>query len=435
MPPEAPAAPPAAAPAAPAAPSAASVVPPPVSPGSPPKPGSARERLFNNLQKIGKDSNTSDQPSRPQAGQAPPDNTQKHDNPQEPPKNDSMFGDDAEGLGTGETGEPDPGTKPQDPGTNKPKKDSPWKLLDTYKKRTLELERQVQEMKSGSPPAEEVKAMQDRLAKAEARAKALDEEIKYHNFSLSEEFQTKYQAPYEAAWKRAMNELGEISVVDPESGSARAVSHQDMLDLIMLPLDKARDLAESIYGKFWPEAMNHRREIKGLFDAQTKALEDAKKNAVTRDKEMSTKTQQVRQEIAKQITETWTQANQQATEDPTYGEFFKPSDGDEEGNKRLAKGFAFVDEAFKMNPQDPRLTPEQRAQAVKRHAALRNRAAAFGRLTHLLKKERSQVAALRKELDQYKASEPGLGDGRPNTNAPILSARDRLHNNLRKIAH
>ena len=68
-----------------------------------------------------------------------------------------------------------------------------------------------------------------------------------------------------------------------------------------------------------------------------------------------------------------------------------------------------VDRAFASNPMDPNLSPEQRAKIVKSHAAMRHRAAGFGKVRHLLLKERSEHEITKKKLAEYEASEPKRG--------------------------
>jgi len=96
----------------------------------------------------------------------------------------------------------------------------------------------------------------------------------------------------------------------------------------------------------------------------------------------------------------------------------------------LGKGFALVDEAFGKNPNDPNLTPEERASIVKKHAAVRNRAAAFGPMKYLIAQLRKKLADLEKTAGELKASTPPAGGGTSaggGGGAPAGgSARDRM---------
>jgi hypothetical protein len=111
-------------------------------------------------------------------------------------------------------------------------------------------------------------------------------------------------------------------------------------------------------------------------------------------------------------------------------------EGDEEANTRLKKGFEIADKAFSVNPLDPKLTPDQRQQIVQLHSAVRNRAAAFGRLVYQLEKSDATIAELKAALDKFKEAQPGAGEPR-DTTAPngSTSARGSVLEALRKIAH
>ena len=90
-----------------------------------------------------------------------------------------------------------------------------------------------------------------------------------------------------------------------------------------------------------------------------------------------------------------------------YPDWFKEKEGDEKGNELLRKGYELVDKVFLGSADVP---PEE---LVAQHSAIRNRAAAFGRLAHQLRTANSRVAELEKELESYKDSEPKGGDGAP----------------------
>lgn len=347
------------------------------------------------------------------------------------------------GAGEQET-PPDPGEealpKPAEaPAAEKSKgKVNPWKLVEEYKTKLSAVEQQIAQSKTATLAEQEKKAYEEKVARAEARAKELDEEIRFVNYSKSEEFKKQYQEPYQEAWKNAMSELSELTVQDEANQIVRPATAEDLLNLVNLPLGKARELAVATFGDFADDAMAHRKEIRRLFDAQTKALDTAKKAGEERDKARSDGYKKFITEASTRIKEHWDKTNQAILSDPKYGQYFKPVDGDEEGNQRLAKGFELADRAFSENPMDPSLSPEVRASIVKRHAAVRNRAAAFGRLVHQNQKLSEELAEARKTISSYKGSEPGSSDTRSSQSSEATyrpgSAREAMLADLRKRA-
>lgn len=391
---EPPAAPPAAAPAPAAMPPISA---PPTdfarvpSPSDAPKPGSARERMLKETSnKWGAaEAPKPGEPAKPAEAPKPADAT--------PPAR--------------------PGDAPAEEGATPPaditpeqKKQNPWKLYREVKAQNEVLERKLAE--SGkSPMAETEKAEYlARIEKAEARIKAHEDELRFKAYEKSEEFKSKYDAPYNEAWQKHMNDLRGISITG-EDGQTRPMEVKDILDLVNLELGDARDLADTKWGKFASDAMQARKEIRDLFHARSKALEEARKTGEEREKQTTERQLKWKVDTDKHIKTTWETANQAALADPNNGEFFKPAEGDETRNQLLGKGFALVDKAFAENPMDPRLTPEQRAEIVKRHAAVRNRAAAFGPMKYIISKLKAKLAELEKANGQFKDSTPPTAGG------------------------
>jgi hypothetical protein len=171
------------------------------------------------------------------------------------------------------------------------------------------------------------------------------------------------------------------------------------MSLAKMPLKEAWAAAKTMFGDAASEIMAHRRSIIELSDAQTKALDDAKKNAETHDKEKQTQSLQQRQKIAS----LWQDENKAWQE--KFPRWFKPEDGDEEGNTLLAKGYEMADAAFSNNGDK---TPEEK---VKLHAELRNKAAAFPKIALRLKQAKTRIKELEKSLKEFEQSEPPSGDG------------------------
>lgn len=325
-------------------------------------------------------------------------------------------------------------TTPAAPEADKGKKTNPWKLVEQYKGKLSAIEKEMAEVKTGALGETQRKQYLDQIETLTKRAQELEDEIRFTNYSKHPEFIQKFDQPYEAAWKRATMELSEITVVDPKTQQPRAATADDLIALCNLPLGKARELAESTFGNFADDVMAHRKEIRSLFDARSAALEEAKTKGAEREKQQREIAAKNQQQAAQMVKSIWDTANEAILKDEKYGKFFAPVEGDAEGNQRLAKGFELVDKAFTENPMDPNLTPEQRATAVKRHVALRNRAAAFGRLVAMVNNLTKQNEDLAKELGQYKQSEPPASGSTPSSGTTVTSARDAVFAALRAKA-
>lgn len=294
----------------------------------------------------------------------------------------------------------------------KEKKVSVYRLLDDYKKTTAELrtkiegyEKEISTLKSSKPP-EIPKEVQEELTAARAKIKEYEDDIRFTNYQKHPEFIEKYQKPYYAAMAKATSELSEVAVTDPNTGASRAATADDMVMLLSLPLGKAREVADQMFGAFANDAMAHRRDIKAAFDAQKTALEEAKQNGAAREKQWREQVETQQREVREVIENTWSAARREATTDPKHGKYFTPIEGDQKGNAALAKGLEFADKVFKLNPMEPGISKEERQDRVKRHAAAFYRQAAYPRMRQWLEERDARIAELEKEREEYANSEP-----------------------------
>jgi Skp family chaperone for outer membrane proteins len=395
----------------------ASSIPNPVEPTEPKK-GSAMERMRESLRAKAKaDPNAEPSPVVP----SPP--APKAGEPPTPP---------APPTGAEPNVENPAGSAPTPPA---PKKMTLGQALDNYKKRNKELETELSELKTKTANVD-AKALSERASALEARNKELEEEIRYVNYQKSQEFTDKYKTPYDNAWKRAMDDLKEV-VIPTENGEGRAVTGNDMLEIVNMPLAKARQVAREVFGEMAEEVLGHRREIKKLFDEQSEALKEARTNGEAREKARNEQVTKLSTEIKDYVKNNWDKANSDLQADAKWGTFFKPIEGDAEGNQRLAKGYELVKRAFEENPNDPRLSAEQRLAIIRRHSAVFNRAAGFGRLAWKNEQLTSENADLKKKLADLEGTTPpaGGGNGNPVVVSSSGSAWDRVRGDLSKYAH
>lgn len=351
--------------------------------------------------------------------------------PETPPQPEGSPSPEPSGKGTAEKGK---GGKP-----------NPWKLYEGEKTARATAEAEVQRLKTSIVPEQERTTLMARVEKSEKRAQELETEIRFRAYEKSSEYVEKYQQPYEAAWKRATKELSEIAIKDPINGQDRAVTSDDLLQLINLPLGQARGVAKELFGDFADDVMAHRKEIRVLFDKQNEALEKARTEGGARDQQQREAWQKQRSELSGFVQTSWKEANDAWQNDPANGRFFKPiavEEGKEatpeekEWNESLERGYKLVDEAWGMNVMDTKLTPEQRKEVVRKNAAVRARAAAFGPLKRLVKRHEAKIAALEKDLKEYTGSTPAAGGGngdRPS--APKRVGMDSIREAIRKRAH
>lgn len=363
---------------------------------------------------------------------APPEPSKPPAKPQDapPPKpeaTDELEGDEPTAPVEEPATEPEPKPEESKPGETKPegKLKSPWKLLDQFKERLKAVEQENLALRAKVPDEKTAGTLTKRLEAAEKRAAELEDEIRYVSYAKSQEFVDKYQKPYEEAWTKANAELSELDVLSEDGTATRKATAQDLLALANMPLGEARKIANQMFGDAADDVMAHRRRVRELSDAQGKALEDARKSGAERQQQA----QAMAKTLADEVSRHWQRFN---AEDAEKYDFLKPKDEDGEWNERLEKATILVDKAFAESPHDPRLTAEQRAAIVRRHAAVRSRAIAYSSLKLENKRLRDQLAAKDKELAGFAASAPNGGNGKgkaaeqPQPANPMERAKQRL---------
>lgn len=334
-----------------------------------------------------------------------------------------------------ENGSPPAGDKTTPPATEgKPAKANPWKLYEAEKTARANAEKQIQELKSQLVPETERKAYEEKLSKLEARSKELEDEIRFVDYRKSKEFQEKYQQPYEEAIKRAMTELSEITITD-SAGVQRPTDVKDLLQLVAMPIEQARNVADEVFGKFADDVMAFRKEVKQHLANQNAALEDAKKNGGERDKLRQEQIQRATIQLKESVSKLWKEVNDAALNDEKFGQYFKPREGDEDWNRRLAKGFERTEKALAESAFNPNLTPEERKAILERHAAMKYRAASWGAVRNQLEKALAKNAELQKKLEQFQKSVPTPGGSEKPSTTPVQtgSAKQRFMAGLDKL--
>lgn len=318
---------------------------------------------------------------------------------------------------------------------DEPKKKGAWKLVEDYKTQVKERDklladknREIETLKSAKPAeTPEIKSL---IEVKDKRITELEDEIRFVNYQKHPEFVEKFQKPYEKAWKDALYDLKGLKV-PTQDGATREINAQDLQYLAGLDPDQSRDFIKQHFPEDAAEVRAHVKEIKRLADAHLEALEEARKNGGEHEKKRREEWQGKVTALQTENATIYTKLHAEALE---KHEFLKPVDGDVERNEKLTKGTTFVKEALKQNANDPRLTPDQRTEIIRKHVAVENRAIAYSVLKHENAKLKAQLAEREKALAEYEESEPGAGEGERKTvkQSASGSPMDALANDLKK---
>jgi len=293
------------------------------------------------------------------------------------------------------------------PPTPTGKRPSPWKLVESYKSKYQAAQHEIAELRNKTP--EPPKELSDRLSAIQKRNEELEQHIRFVDYSKSQEFVDKYQKPYEEAWTRAVTGLKGLKVqfTDPATSEvvARDMTPQDIAALAAMEPAAARMEIKNRFPEDAAEVRGYVDRIRDLSEAQSRALETEKTKGGEWQKQQAEQMKAVHEANGK----LWMQFNKEAAE---KHEFLRPVEGDDERNTKLDKATAFVQRALSSNANDPKLTEEQRAQVIKEHVAVRNRAIAYSVLMHENKALKAQLAEREAALKAFEDSGPTDGNGK-----------------------
>lgn len=415
----------------PSAPSAPSAAPTSAAPAKPSSSQSIEAPSGIDLGDIGAELDALDdskpkpteKPKAPPAKSATPDGKKPEDKPEDKPEKKA---------------DDKPEEKPKDKPEDKPEEpQKPVKaaaLREAYEnlKRRVkeEYEPQLNELKAKLKEAQESKQTESLVSELETikkRRDELEEHIKFLDYQKSSEFQEKYAKPYQEAWNKAVEEMAEIQVTDPD-GNVRQATAQDLLTLANLPLGEARKLAREMFGEAADDVMAHRRTIRELYTNQQKALEEARAKAGEREKALAAQRQVEHQQTLK----AWKEANEALAK--KYPNWFSKAEGDDEGNTLLDKGFALADLHFigvkDLTPEQIEMLPDRFKASIKAtgnlskqdrialDALLRNKIASHSRLALKLKRASERIKELEASLAEYEKSTPPAGRAAPTGASP-----------------
>jgi len=319
----------------------------------------------------------------------------------------------------------------------KPVKKTPFQLLHESEAEVKKLKRQIEEIqsKATADPSEhpKFKEVNTALESANKRIESLETELKFARYDKSADYKENYEKPYVNAYNAGRNAMGALDVT-ADDGNTRAGTAEDFDRLMAISDPRAqRAAAKAMFGDdtaALAEFITHRNEVSRLAEVARNSIADFEKKAGERDKQRADAMAQHQKRVAAEISTAWQKHTAETT--TKYAQWFAPVEGDAEGNALLTAGYDLAKKAFSnLNLYDPKLTSEQRAELIAGQAAIINKGAAFDRLAVQFKNRGERIKALETELKQFKASEPGPGEGsRAKATAP-MTAEDSFRNRFK----
>jgi hypothetical protein len=256
-----------------------------------------------------------------------------------------------------------------------------------------------------SSPQVESKVLAEKLTEAEKRAQEYEARLRETDYERSEEYRSQFLKPIEEGYTKLTRAMESWDVTEPD-GTVRAATEGDFQALMTMNDRQAKQIARERFGADAPEVLALRASLVDATQKRQEAIKSFKANSEARQKEMTAKQAQAKQ----QMSQFWESTNKALVEKAPdmFGE-----GEDEAENNALKEGLGIWDKAY-----GPGNTPLN--ERIVHQALVRQSVGFASRAKVKIDKLSSQLKAANEELSKYRKSDPGNGDRATidNGNAP-----------------
>ena len=239
-------------------------------------------------------------------------------------------------------------------------------------------------------------ALTTRLTALEKERDSALADLRAARQEASPEFKEKFDKPFNQAAERARKQITELTViVNPETGETRPATWEDFAALYSLPVGKAIEQANALFGTTANFVLQQREKLLDLDTARATALEEEKAQF----KERSAK------EIAEQavkregVGKMWSETNKRLAESV---EDYKSDATDTEAAEARKHALSVFDAQINAADQDDFVK-----QKVLKDAHIRQRVGAYAVQKLQISRLKSEKEALQKQVDELKGTAPG----------------------------
>jgi hypothetical protein len=261
---------------------------------------------------------------------------------------------------------------------------------DTFTSEKSKLEAKIKEFESRGV---DTSALTTRLTAIEKERDAALADLRAARQEASPDFIEKYDKPFNRTANSTKTKIEQLQVVNPEDQTSRPATWADFTTLYGLPVGKAIEQANSMFGATAPFVINKLEQLRDLDDARANALQEEKA--------------QFKERTAKDIAE-------QAKRRQGVGNLWK------ETNQRLSQS-----EAYKVDPTDAELSEaakhaetvfdasvnvtdeDSMKQKVLKDAHIKQKTIGYSVRGIIINRQKAEIETLKKQIEDLKGTAPG----------------------------
>lgn len=289
-----------------------------------------------------------------------------------------------------------------------------WRILEakkkqwaereqTWSKRESELQAKLKELESKPRPTEldesKMRVLEQQLDELKNKSKSYQERLAELDYRQSDEFKEKYVLPWQNMYKRALDYVKQLGVMNELGEVERTATQEDFEAIRTLHPSLRRAKAKELFGDDAADVISYVRQLE---EKKAEAEEAVQSRASNIEKINLEKRQKEEAEIRSfsQITSTVTSALEKEFPDLFSRDHYKDQP---EMRQLLDEGYAYVDD---LAANKDKMNREEVAQMT---AVVRARAAAFPILWTMLDNAKKELEKHTGKLEKIRSSDPGDG--------------------------
>jgi hypothetical protein len=284
--------------------------------------------------------------------------------------------------------------------TTKAERDAAKAERDALTKAKTDLEAKI---KSFEAQGKDTTALTGRLTAIEKERDAALAELRAAKQEASPEFKEKYDKPFNAAAERARKQVTELAVTNAEDGTTRPATWEDFTALYSLPVGKAIEQANALFGASANFVLGLREKLLDMDTARQSALQEERAQFKQRNEADAAN----RVQADEFIKSDWAATMQRVGELPDY------KNDPEDTELTEARKHALAQFGVQVKGTGQELIKNTHA----RNAHIQHRTAAFSVQKIMLARKDAEIAKLQSQVEELKGSAPG-GVKRPGGVAP-----------------
>lgn len=237
-------------------------------------------------------------------------------------------------------------------------------------------------------------ALTTRLTAIEKERDAALADLRAARQEASPEFIEKYDKPFNRTANSTKAKIEQLQVINPEDQSTRPATWADFTTLYGLPVGKAIEQANAMFGATAPFVINKLEQLRDLDDARANALQEEKAQFKERTAKDIAEQAKNREGVGK----LWMDTNKRLSQSDSY----KVDPTDAELSEAAKHAETVFDSSINAADKDDFVK-----QKVLKDAHIKQKTIGYSVRGIIINRQKAEIETLKKQIDELKGTAPG----------------------------